>query len=628
MKSFAAFAAVLFLSFGLSVAEEAEPQNFFPHPYIPQIETFVKIGSVSSPYINRSTGELLFRSSMSGAPQLYRLTNDGWPYQLTLLNDGIDWYSVSNNGRLAIIGASAGGSEQSQLYLLDTHEGKLKKLTDQKDVQHGSVVWMPDDRGFYFRSNEESKKDFKLYSYDLATAQSRKIFDENGSNYIYDISPDGRYLAVIRFHSNYNTDLLLLDLNTGKAELMTPHEGDIIFDEPTIMPGNKFIYLLSNGNSEGIPKRARLEVATKKLEFLDPDERWTIDGLSFSPDHSLMVWLVNKEGLSEVRIWDFNRNRLLPSPPIYGVVSSTFITDEARLYFAYTSAVKTQDIWRWDCGSGELRKMTHSIYAGIDPSLFVEPQLIKYKSFDGLEVPAFLYLPPDFEGKPIPFIIHAHGGPESQFRPYFQRNFQYLLLNGYGILAPNIRGSSGYGKDYLNLDNYKKRLNSIKDIKAAADFLIWKNYSTKGLIGIKGGSYGGYVVLAAITEYPDLFGAAVDEVGIANFRTFLTNTKDYRRHLREAEYGPMEDTAFLASISPIHKAHLIKTPLLVVHGENDPRVPVGEARQILKAVAENGGAVDSLIFPDEGHGVSKVANSLVLYRKMVDFFDRYLKKEN
>lgn len=628
MKTFSTVAAILLVSLGISVAEELDPQEFFSHPYIPEIETFVKIGSVSSPYVNRSTGELLFRSSMSGAPQLYRLTEDGWPYQLTLLNDGIDWYSVSNNGRLAVIGASAGGSEQSQLYLLDTREGKLKKLTDQKDVQHGSVVWRRDDRGFYFRSNEENRKDFKLYSYNLETAQSRKIFDEAGSNYIYDISLDGRFLAIIRFHSNYNTDLLLLDLSSGKADLMTPHREDIIYDEPTIMPGNKFIYLLSNGNPEGILKRARIEVATKKLEFLDPDEKWTIDALSFSPNRSLMAWTINKEGLSEVKIWDFDRNRLLSSPPIFGVVNSAFITDDAILYFAYTSAVKTQDIWRWNCGSGELRKMTHSIYAGIDPSLFVEPQLIKYRSFDGLEVPGFLYLPPDYAGKPIPFIIHAHGGPESQFRPYFQRNFQYLLLNGYGILAPNIRGSSGYGKGYLSLDNYKKRLNSIKDIKAAADFLIANNYSEKGLIGIKGGSYGGYVVLAAITEYPDLFGAAVDEVGIANFITFLTNTKDYRRHLREAEYGPIEDTAFLASISPIHKAHLIKTPLLVVHGENDPRVPVSEARQILRAVTENGGKVDSLIFSDEGHGVTKIANSLILYRRMVDFFDRYLKKVN
>jgi len=222
--------------------------------------------------------------------------------------------------------------------------------------------------------------------------------------------------------------------------------------------------------------------------------------------------------------------------------------------------------------------------------------------------------------------VHVHGGPESQFRPYLQRHFQYLLLNGYGVIAPNIRGSDGYGKEYLAMDNYKKRLNSIKDIKSGVDYLIKKGYSKTGMIGIKGASYGGYAVLASITEYPDLFSAAINQVGIANYVSFLENTRSYRRHIREAEYGPLTDPEFLQSISPIHKADKIKTPLLVIHGENDPRVPIGEARQIIKAVHNNGGIVDSLIFPDEGHGVSKLSNRLQVYRKMVEFFDANLKK--
>ena len=200
-----------------------------------------------------------------------------------------------------------------------------------------------------------------------------------------------------------------------------------------------------------------------------------------------------------------------------------------------------------------------------------------------------------------------------------------MMLNGYGVLAPNPRGSSGYGIDYMNLDNYKNRKNSLKDYKAAVDWLIEKGYTKKGMIGIRGGSYGGYVVLGMITEYPKLFSAAVDVVGIANFKTFLENTADYRRHLRETEYGPLSDPKFLKDVSPIHKSHLIKTPLLVIHGENDPRVPVGEARQILDAVISGGGVADSLIFPDEGHGASKRVNVIAEYRKQVEFFDKHLK---
>ena len=260
--------------------------------------------------------------------------------------------------------------------------------------------------------------------------------------------------------------------------------------------------------------------------------------------------------------------------------------------------------------------------------LFREPALVRIKSFDGLEIPCFLYLPPTYEeGKPVPFIVDAHGGPESQFTPGFIRNFQYLMLNGYGILAPNPRGSSGYGRDYLALDNYKKRKDSLKDYKACTEWLIERGYTKQGMIAIRGGSYGGYVALGMITEYPDLYSAAVDNVGIANFQTFLQNTAAYRRAIREAEYGPLTDPDFLHEISPIHKANLIKTPLFVVHGANDPRVPVGEARQILEAVAANGVAVDSLIFADEGHGSAKKENIIEEYRRQVEFFNTHLKKE-
>jgi dipeptidyl aminopeptidase/acylaminoacyl peptidase len=318
-------------------------------------------------------------------------------------------------------------------------------------------------------------------------------------------------------------------------------------------------------------------------------------------------------------------NLPLPSPEIDGMIEDPVLLDDGRLLFVYSSPARTDDIWMWNYNTKELKQLTFATYSGIDQSLFVEPVLVRYKSFDGLEIPAFMYLPPDYDGQPVPFIIAPHGGPELQSRPYFVRNFQYFLLNGLGIFSPNVRGSKGYGKEFLDMDNYKKRMNSIKDIKAGVDYLIENKYTAHGKIGIMGGSYGGFVVLASITEYPGLFSAAVDRVGIANFVTFLKNTKDYRRHIREAEYGPLTDEEFLKSISPIHKAHLIKTPLLVTHGENDARVPVSEARQIIKAVNENGGVVDSLFFPDEGHNIVKKGNKVILYRKIAEFFNKYLK---
>jgi dipeptidyl aminopeptidase/acylaminoacyl peptidase len=200
------------------------------------------------------------------------------------------------------------------------------------------------------------------------------------------------------------------------------------------------------------------------------------------------------------------------------------------------------------------------------------------------------------------------------------------MLNGYGILAPNVRGSSGYGRDYMAMDNYKKRTESVKDAGAAARWLVDKGYTDPDHLAVKGASYGGFMTLACLTEFPQLFAAGIDEVGIANFVTFLENTAEYRRALREAEYGPLDDRGFLEEISPLTHVDRITAPLLVIHGENDPRVPVGEARQIASAIEARGGTVESLIFPDEGHGVSKLSNRLQSYRKMVEFLDRHIKK--
>jgi len=259
-------------------------------------------------------------------------------------------------------------------------------------------------------------------------------------------------------------------------------------------------------------------------------------------------------------------------------------------------------------------------------SKFRLPELVYYPSFDGMEIPAFLYLPADYKrGDEIPFVIRYHGGPEGQFRPYFVRSFQYLLSRGYGVMAPNVRGSAGYGKQYVEADNYKNRMKSVNDGVWAAKYLVDNAYSEPKKIAAYGGSYGGFIVMAVITEAPHMFGAACNVVGIVNFETFLKQTKDYRRALREAEYGPLDDPEFLRSVSPIYKVDRIETPLMLAHGLNDPRVPVGEAMQVAVALKKRGKLVEELYFPDEGHGFAKEDNRLLYYEQMVDFFDRYLR---
>ena len=595
--------------------------------YVPDIETFMQIGYADSPRLTQDGKTLFFQTGFTGVDQLYRLDTSGWPYQLTFLSDGIMFYSLSPDGKKAIVGAAKGGNEQAQLFLLDTKTGQITQLTDKPEVRHGSPTWSLDNQKIYFFNNETNLKDFHIYSLDLKTKKQEKVFEFEGWNSVADISDDGKYLLIYHYPSNVNNDIYFLDLATLKYDNITPHEGDYEFEYANFSKDNKTVYLVSNNNEDGIKRLATIDINTKKLTFWGEESNWEVQGLSISPDRRYLGWVINEEGYGKVKIGDLKSKTEIPFPDLKGIIGGGSFSDANSVAFTFSSPTKTNDIWIWDWTKPELRKVTHSVMAGIDPSLFVEPTLIKYKSFDGLEIPAFLYLPPDYQGKPIPFVIDVHGGPESQFRPGFVRNFQYLLLNGYGVFAPNIRGSSGYGKEYVMLDNYKKRLDSIKDVAEGAKWLIKNGYTTKDRLAIKGGSYGGYVVMAALTEFPDLFAAGIDEVGIVNFVTFLENTKTYRRELRESEYGPLTDKEFLESISPIHKVDKVKAALLVIHGENDPRVPVDEARQVIEAMRAQGGEVDSLIFSDEGHGIAKLSNRLVAYRKMVDFLDQHLKKD-
>jgi dipeptidyl aminopeptidase/acylaminoacyl peptidase len=260
----------------------------------------------------------------------------------------------------------------------------------------------------------------------------------------------------------------------------------------------------------------------------------------------------------------------------------------------------------------------------------MEPQLIRYKSFDGREIPAWYYRPNNFQidglAGPIPVIVSVHGGPEGQEQPGFSSIYKYFLSRGYSILAPNVRGSTGYGKTYTHLDDVRKREDSVKDLAAAVEWLKTKGGADPRRIAVMGGSYGGYMTLAAVTLYPDLWAAAVDTVGIANFESFLKNTSGYRRKLREVEYGSLErDLDFLRAISPLGKVERVKTPLMIIAGKNDPRVPYTEAEQMVKALRERKAIIEYKLFEDEGHGVAKLSNRLIVYPLMADFLDRYMK---
>ncbi len=291
--------------------------------------------------------------------------------------------------------------------------------------------------------------------------------------------------------------------------------------------------------------------------------------------------------------------------------------------FSLSGSASPADVWAIAAGSVTPRRVTFSSTAGVDPATFVEPESAVVTSFDGLEVPMWVYRPQGIETPPV--IVSVHGGPEAQERVGFNPVYQYLVASGFAVVAPNVRGSSGYGKTYMSLDDRRLRMDSVKDLVAVGEWVRDHSGFDGERMAVMGGSYGGFMVLAALTTAPELWAAGIDIVGIANFVTFLENTGAYRRALREAEYGSLaEDRDFLESISPINHVEEIRAPLLVIHGANDPRVPLGEAEQIVERLRALDRPVDLIVFDDEGHGVVKLANRRVAYGAVVEFLGEHL----
>jgi len=564
-----------------------------------------------------------------GLYQLYRQApGANEAAKLTKFADGMSGYALSEDGKWIVVAAAVGGNEQDDLYLLDTATGELAPLLVDSETVFGSVVWRRDSRAFAYRANKESKSDFHIYIYDLDRRESKRVFDQAGSNYPADFNRDASKLVVGRTHSSTHSQLFEVDLASSEVREITPKDEAWAFS-PLGYTADEKHFLVATDYRGDLTNVRRIDLATGEITPLTPDlDRHEADGAIFNEDRSILAVLLNEDGYRTLNLRRMPDLEPIPGPKLaQGLIGNIDFTGDQMLV-SLDNANTPGVIYRWSPSEPDRPAvaLTQPDTQGIDVSTFTLPQLVKYKSFDGLEVPAFLYTPPGYTaGTKIPFMISFHGGPESQYRPAFSRPFQYFLSRGFGVLAPNVRGSSGYGKKYLEMDNYKRRMDSVMDGVWSARWLVQNGYTEPGMIGAYGGSYGGFMVVATVAQAPKLFGAACNVVGIVNFKTFLERTKDYRRALREAEYGPLSDEAFLESISPIRLVDQIETPMLIAHGRNDPRVPVFEAEQLHEELTKRGRTVEMLIFDDEGHGFRKEENRIVFHEKLADFFDKYLK---
>ena len=578
--------------------------------------------------------EMLITTRFADTPQLHLVkTPGGARKQVTFGTEPVGGGRFRPKaGDYIVYSQDSGGGEFYQLYRHDVHDGKTTLLTDGKSRNTGG---RHSNSGIYlaYTSTRRTGKDNDIYVMIPSDPKTDRLLTElsGGGWGVLDWSPDDNLLLVLQYISINESHLHLVDAHTGKRSQLTRNGKDnVAYGHARFSKDGKSIYATSDDDSE-FQQLIRIDLKNGEQKTLTANISWDVEEFEQSPDGKVIAFVTNEAGVGALNLMDAKTGKALPKPKLpLGTVSNLEWHSNSRdLAFNLSSARSPLDVYSYDARTGQLERWTESETGGLNPESFVEPEIIKLSSFDGLLVSAVVYRPDPkkFPG-PRPAIISIHGGPEGQSRPGFQARNNYLLNElGVAIVYPNVRGSAGYGKTFLTLDNGFKREDSVRDI---ATFIAWiarQPEFDRSRIAVTGGSYGGYMSLACMVTYADILRCGIDVVGISNFVTFLNNTQDYRRDLRRVEYGDERDPKmkeFLERISPANHAAKIKKPLFVVQGKNDPRVPLTESEQMVKAIRDAGGKVWYLMAKDEGHGFAKKRNADFQFLSTILFYKEHL----
>jgi dipeptidyl aminopeptidase/acylaminoacyl peptidase len=588
------------------------------------IAPYLHVRKASNPIYDPSGQKLSFITDYTGLPQVWELGLEelAWPSQATYTEERIIFIQNISGTNHRIFGMDEGVNERQQLFLLKEN-GDVAPLTNSPDHIHHYGGNSPDGKWIAWSSNRRHNTYFDIYIQNIETLEIRQVFQDDGSYYPRKWAPDGQTLLIQKSNTNLDNDLGLLQIETGEVTWLTEHIGEASFENPQFSADGKQLYFLTNKDRE-FTGLAVLNVSTKEITWLD-DSKWDLEELTMSADKKMLAYTINEGGISKGVIYHLDGGvKQSWTTPIGVITELAFSPDSSKLAYVFNGATNPSDVWELDVKNEQTRRLTYVSQLPVVQEQLVEPELIKFASFDGLEVPAFLYRPKNVEGK-LPVVVFVHGGPESQIRAVYNPFLQYFLNRGYAVCTPNVRGSTGYGKTYSHLDDVRKRMDAIKDLVSLAEWLKKEEIADPNKISIMGRSYGGFAVLAAITHYPDIWSAAIEIVGISSFRTFLEKTSSWRRKLREAEYGSIEnDGDFFDEIDPIHHVGKISCPLMVLHGANDPRVPIEEAEQIVGELKERNHPVTYIRFEDEGHFFVKLKNNITAYTGVAEFLDQYI----
>jgi dipeptidyl aminopeptidase/acylaminoacyl peptidase len=602
---------------------------------LPLMEQFFAVRRFSSVLAFTADGsQLLFASNMSGQFNLWRVpVEGGWPDQLTAFADEtVRGAGVSPTDGRILVCADHDGDEFHQLYMLDGDRGWPDKLTDEPQVQHyvGGAAWSPDGTKFAYAANARNPSDMEVWVRDVGSGETRAVFGEGMFSFPGQFSPDGSKLLTLDFRNNSDASIHLVDLETGQTRELTPHDDDAIFlSGPWALDGSGF-YMLTDAGSE-FRGLAFYDLASDRYEWVEEPTQ-DVDDVTASTDGRVLAWLVNDNGYDRLRLRDLETGSDLPEPDLppgsrphlTGAEPPLALSrDGSHAALILSTPRRPAEAWVVETATGKASPVTDSRMGGLYEDDLVEVELVTYPSFDGREIPAWLYRP-ETEGK-VPVVLSIHGGPEAQEKPLYQPLYQYLLSRGIAVLATNIRGSTGYGKSYQRLVQRDWGGGDMQDWEHAVKWLRERDWVEPEKIGVYGGSYGGFAVLTCVTRLPQYWAAAVDIFGPSNLVTFAKAVPPtWKRFIARFVGDPETEADFLMERSPITYVENVQAPLLVIQGATDPRVVKGESDQLVDKLQSLGREVEYVVFDDEGHGFTKRPNELKAYRLAAEWLEKHL----
>lgn len=607
-----------------------------PATLINDVKNYTESRGASLVTWHPSRREILISTRFGNSNQLHYVKMPGGDRkQITFFDEPIGFATFEpTKGEYFLFYKDQGGNEFSQIYRYDLANNRVTLLTDGKRSQNGGIQWNTGNDKIAYGSTKRNGQDRDIYVLNpLDPMSDKKVAENSGGGWrVADWSPDDSKLLLQEGISVNESRLYLLDLSSGnKVRLLPEQDERTTFSGISFTKNGKGIYLITNKDSE-FNRLAYYDMSSKKLTYISTSIPWDVEHAELSKDGTRLAFVTNENGLSKLHSLSTATNEYtsiqdIPAGIIGGI---SWYGDSKSIGITFVAYNSSADVFEYNIATKELIRWTESELGGMDLSALQEPKLISWKSFDGKSISGYLYTPSSkFSGK-RPVIISIHGGPEGQSRPVFQgRSNYYLSELGIAIIYPNVRGSTGYGKSFVDLDNGMKREESVKDIGALIDWIAQQPGLDKDRIMIMGGSYGGYMTLAVSYLFSDKIRCALDVVGISNFNTFMKNTEAYRRDLRRVEYGDEQDpkmAAYFEAIAPLNHTDKIKKPLFIVQGGNDPRVPHTESIQMKEKIKQNGGTVWFLMAKDEGHGFKKKNNVDFQFYSTIEFIKQFLIK--